>query len=272
MNWNLKNGCVTLHESDMYYVSFGHGKRNLIVLPGLSDGLATVYGKAVFLAKPYTMYFDDFTVYMFSRRNDLPIGHTIEQMAQDQTEALEKLGIEKTAVLGVSQGGMIAQAMALQDPQRIESLVLAVTAPCRNELIDERLNTWIACARAGDHKQLMIDTAEHSYSSAYLAKYRKLYPFLGAIGKPKTYDRFLANAEAILKYDRLDSISSIHCPTLIIGGEQDQIVGPNASYDMHERISGSELFMYPEQGHALYEEVPSFYGQVFHFVKTANEN
>ena len=30
--------------------------------------------------------------------------------------------------------------------------------------------------------------------------------------------------------------------------------------------------MYPEQGHALYEEVPSFYGQVFHFVKTANEN
>ena len=267
MSWNARNGCVTLPESDMYYAAFGHGKRNLIVLPGLSDGLATVYGKALLLAKPYSMFFNDFTVYMFSRRNDLPIGFTIEQMAQDQLEALDKLGIEKTAVLGVSQGGMIAQAMAVQDPQRIESLVLAVTAPCHNEIIDERVNDWIGYARAGNHKQLMIDTAEHSYSPAYLAKYRKIYPFLGALGKPKSYDRFLANAEAILKCDLLDSISSISCPTLIIGGEQDEIVGPNASYDMHEQITGSELYMYPDLGHGLYEEVPAFYGQVYYFVK-----
>ncbi len=269
MTRNLRNGCVTLHESDMYFVAFGHGKRNLIVLPGLSDGLATVNGKALLLAKPYTMFFDDFTVYMFSRRNSLPIGYSIEQMARDQFEALDKLGIENTAVLGVSQGGMIAQAMAVKEPKRIESLVAAVTAPCHNKLLEERLNTWIEYARARNHKQLMIDTAEHSYTPAYLEKYRKLYPFLGAIGKPKSYDRFIANAEAILNCNLLDSISSISCPTLIIGGEEDQIVGPDASYDMHDRIPNSELYMYPEYGHALYEEVPTFYGQVYQFVKQA---
>ena len=267
MSWNARNGCVTLHESDMYYAAFGHGKRNLIVLPGLSDGLATVYGKALLLAKPYSMYFDDFTVYMFSRRNDLPIGFTIEQMAQDQLEALDKLGIEKTAVLGVSQGGMIAQAMTISDPQRIESLVLAVTAPCHNEIIDERVNDWIGYARAGNHKQLMIDTAEHSYSPAYLAKYRKIYPFLGALGKPKSYDRFLTNAQAILCFDARAELKKIPCPTLIIGGTEDHIVGVEASKELAEAIPNSQLYLYPGLGHAAYEEAGDFNDRVFAFLK-----
>ena len=41
-----KNGCVDLGSTDMYYVSFGSGRRVFVVLPGLSDGLATVKGKA----------------------------------------------------------------------------------------------------------------------------------------------------------------------------------------------------------------------------------
>ena len=42
MNGNLKNGCVALDDTEMYYVSFGSVEKNLVVLPGLSDGLATV--------------------------------------------------------------------------------------------------------------------------------------------------------------------------------------------------------------------------------------
>ncbi|MBQ8955241.1 MAG: hypothetical protein IJ048_14135 [Clostridia bacterium] len=44
----------------------------------------------------------------------------------------------------------------------------------------------------------MIDTAEKGYSEARLEKYRRIYPIIGAIGKPKNYDRFLINARAIL--------------------------------------------------------------------------
>lgn len=48
-----KNGCVTVGDTEMYYVAFGDGKRNLVVLPGLSDGLTTVKGKAWLLAVPF---------------------------------------------------------------------------------------------------------------------------------------------------------------------------------------------------------------------------
>ena len=57
MLWNAKNGCLKIDDIDMDYVSFGHGNKVLIVLPGLSDGLLTVKGKALLLAKPYVDFF-----------------------------------------------------------------------------------------------------------------------------------------------------------------------------------------------------------------------
>ena len=46
MGKNLVNGCAKIGDTDMYYVSFGNGKKKMVVLPGLSDGLATVKSKA----------------------------------------------------------------------------------------------------------------------------------------------------------------------------------------------------------------------------------
>lgn len=59
-----KNGFVTIGDTDMYYVCFGTGKKKLVVLPGLSDGLATVKGKALLLSPPYKKLFRDYTVYI----------------------------------------------------------------------------------------------------------------------------------------------------------------------------------------------------------------
>lgn len=272
MLYNAKNGTVPIDDTEMCYVSFGHGKKALAVLPGLSDGLATVNGKALILAPPYREYFDEYTVYMFSRRNDLPQGFTIRDMAADQARALKALGIEKTAVMGVSQGGMIAQYIAVDYPEMVEKLVLVVTAPRAGELGSKCINDWIAFAEKGDHQQLMIDTAEKSYSPEKLKKYRRAYPVLGHVGKPKSYDRFLANARAILRFDATDDIKKIGCPTLIIGGGEDKIVGAEASRELKSLIPGSRLIMYPELGHALYEEAKGFYKQVFDFLESVNQH
>ena len=67
----------------------------------------------------------------------------------------------------------------------------------------------------------MIDTAEKSYSIEYLKKYRKLYPFIGRIGNPSRYTRFLCNAYSILQFNAFEELNRTACPTLIIGGETD---------------------------------------------------
>ena len=143
----MKNEKIAVGDTEMYYVSFGSGKRALIVLPGLSDGLATVKGKALLLAPPYRSFFKEFTVYMFSRKKEMPEGYTIRQMAEDQAAVMKALGIEKASVLGVSQGGMIAQYLAADHPEMVEKLVLAVTAPYANDTVKESVGTWIAMAK-----------------------------------------------------------------------------------------------------------------------------
>ncbi len=68
MIWNAKNGTIPIGNTKMSYVSFGLGKKALILLPGLSDGLATVDGKTLLLAIPYKLFFKDYTLFMFSRK------------------------------------------------------------------------------------------------------------------------------------------------------------------------------------------------------------
>ena len=270
MFWNAKNGRVDLNGRTMPYVSFGSGPKTLIILPGLSDGLATVEGKALLLAKPYAPYFHDFTIYMFSRMDPLPDDHSIRDMAADQAASLQALGVERANLLGVSEGGMIAQYLAIDHPELVEKLVLAVTAPCVNDVILSCVSNWMDMAERGDHKALMIDTAERSYSPAYLKKYRKMYPLLSFVGRPKTYDRFLANARAILSFDATADLPKIACPTLILGGEEDRIVGPEASRALADLIPNSALYLYPGLGHAAYEEAGDFNERVFGYIQTHN--
>ena len=64
MRKKIKNGTIVLDNTDLYYVSFGSGSKTLVVLPGLSDGLATVKGKAWILSLPYRKYLKEYTVFL----------------------------------------------------------------------------------------------------------------------------------------------------------------------------------------------------------------
>ena len=267
----MKNGRVEIGHTEMDYVCFGRGERKLVVLPGLSDGLATVKGKALMLASPYRRFFRDYTVYMFSRKEDMPEGYTIEAMADDQARAMGKLGIDAACVLGVSQSGMIAQCLAIRHPERVERLILAVTAPSANGTVRAAVSGWIDMARRGDHAALMVDTAEKMYSDAWLRRNRKLFPLLARFTKPSSYDRFLKNAQAILRFDARDALHSIGCPTLILAGSDDQTVGTDAAQELRRGIAGSVLHVYNGLGHGAYEEARDFYDRVRAFCDGTGE-
>ena len=268
MLWNAENGSVPIGDTEMYYASFGRGEKAVVLLPGLSDGLVTVKGKALLLASTYKPFFDQYTVYMFSRKNQMPRGYSIRDMASDQVAALKALGIERTSLWGVSQGGMIVQYMAIDYPELVEKLVITVSTPCPSEMTRECVSDWIRLAQQGDHKKLMIASVERIYSGDRLKSYRKLYPIIGLIRKPENYDRFIINAEAILGFDVSDEVGRIQCPTLIIAGDEDQIVGVEASYELHEKIPGSQLQVYPGLGHGVYEEAPDYNLRVLRFLES----
>jgi pimeloyl-ACP methyl ester carboxylesterase len=252
-------------DTEMDFVSFGKGVKKLVVIPGLSDGLMSVKGKALLLSPPYKKFVKKYTVYMFSRKNRMPEGYTIRQMAADQVTVMKQLGIDKACVLGVSQGGMISQYIAIDHPEMVEKLILAVTTPYANTVVQDAVNGWIGMVRKNDHSALMTDTAEKMYSDKYLEKNRKMFPVLARFSRPKDYDRFLKNAYAILGFDAREELGKIKAPTLIIAGEDDKTVGNDAPEEFRNVIVGSEVFVYPGLGHGTFEEAKDFYDRIYEF-------
>lgn len=262
-----KNGCVKIDSTEMYYVSFGTGTKKLVVLPGLSDGLATVKGKAFLLAGSYKKFFDTYTVYMFSRKEQMSEGYSMEQMADDQVTVMKQLGIDKASVLGVSQGGMIAQCIAIRHPEVMDKLILAVTSPWANDMLSSVVSTWIELAKKGDHILLMADTAKRMYSKEYLDKYERMLPIVARVTKPKSYERFYKNANAILRFDVRNDLRKISCPTYIIAGDDDNTVGNDAPHELKAGISNSELYIYEGLGHGAFEEAKDFYDRIYDFLQ-----
>ena len=266
MFMHARNGTVHLQDDTMYYIRFGSGSKNLIMLPGLGDGLTTVKGTAFPMALMYHAFAKDYTVYMFSRRNHLPEGYTTRDMARDLKSAMDILGITKAHLVGVSMGGMIAQHFAADYPESVDKLVLAVTCAQPNPTLVESLSEWISLVKQGDHTAFMDSNVRRIYSGAYYCKHRRLIPVMGRLTKPKSYDRFFIQAYACQAHCALDRLPAITSPALIIGGEQDRVLGGYASREIASAISGSTLKMYPEWGHGLYEEAVDFHQVILRFL------
>lgn len=265
MPCGAKNGTVPLGDGGMDYVSFGTGERILVMIPGLGDGLRTVKGMALSFSWLYRAYARAYRVYVFSRRNNLPEGCSIRDMAEDLKRAMDALGLSRADVLGVSQGGMIAQHLAAVHPEAVERLVLAVTAGWANPTVQAVAGRWAAWAEEGDYRRIVTDTAEQMYSERTLRRYRPLYPILGRVGRPQSLGRFLIQANACLGHDARGELGKIQCPALVIGGARDRVVG-DVSAELAAAIPGSGLYVYPELGHGAYEEAGDFNGRVLEFL------
>lgn len=265
--FNAKNLMTDIGGAKIPCAVFGKGKRNLIILPGLGDGLTTVKGKALPMALMYREFMKDFTVYMMSRREPLPEGFSTKDMAADIARFMEKQGIEKASVFGVSMGGMIAQHFASDFPEKTEKLILVVTAPKANEIMENCISEWAEQAEKGEGAKLMESNVRNMYSDEYYRKNRWLTPIIGKISVPKDCSRFLSMAKACLEHDAFSVLKDIKAPTLIIGGTEDRTVGAEASKILAAEIPGAEIFMYKELRHAVYEEAPDFNKRVLEFLK-----
>ncbi|WP_440897471.1 alpha/beta fold hydrolase [Amphibacillus sp. Q70] len=259
---------VTIGNTEMDYVVFGSGNKPFIIIPGLSDGLKTVRGQALTLSLYYKQFAKEFKLYVFSRKNQLEEGYTTQAMARDQKKAMEKLGLKDAYVMGISQGGMIAQHLAIEYPVWVKKLILGVTVSKQNATIQKVITNWVEMAEKNDYGTLMIDTMKKTYTEKGVKKYRLFFPILKRIGKPKSFKRFIIQANACLSHDAYDRLTEIQCPTLVIGGDSDKVVGEHSSEEMADRIKGSKLLIYSGLGHGAYEEAKDFNEQVMLFLKS----
>ena len=239
MLYNAKNGTLAFGDTTMDYIRFGTGERALIMLPGLGDSLRSMKGTALPMALMYRMFAKDFSVYMFSRLTELPAGYTTREMARDQAEVMDALGIAKADIFGVSMGGMIAQYLTIDFPEKVNKLILTVTSAEPTPLLRESIGEWMSLAKRGDHAAFMDSNLRRIYSAEYYRKNKWTAPLVGWLTKPKSYDRFFIQAEACLTHEAKEELHRICAPTLVVGGGKDLALGGEASVEIAAQIPGA---------------------------------
>ena len=168
--------------------------------------------------------------------------------------------------LSPRQGGMIAQWLAADFPEKVQKLILAVTTAKPSQLARERIEHWQKLSQSGNFKHLMLDIAKHSYTQKSYQKWRLLYNIMGRLGRIKDENRIAIQSQSCLTHDSLEVLKEIQCPTLILGALEDDVIGVKDSKELAKAISGCQLLILKHSGHALYEENKVFQEAICKFL------
>jgi pimeloyl-ACP methyl ester carboxylesterase len=181
---------------------------------------------------------------------------TVEAMADDAYAFITALGYSTIDAFSFSLGGMVAQALVVKHPDLVRKIVLTGTGPKGGKGIDKVAGTTYrdmlrAAVTRSDPKEFLFFNRDAAGKPAARA-------FVGRLAE-RTVDRdaaisvkaFRTQLKAIRNWGRgtPDDLSAITRPTLIANGDNDRMVPSGLSEDLHRRIKGSELIIYPDSGH-----------------------
>ncbi|MBR4196483.1 MAG: alpha/beta hydrolase [Synergistaceae bacterium] len=257
---------VRTESFTMDYLRFGNGKKPLVIIPGLSVQSVMKFSGAV--AESYKLLADDFTVYLFERRNELPSSYSVYDMSRDTAEAIRALKLGGVCLFGVSQGGMIAMKIAADNPGLVRSLILGSTSAHVTRTQFSVIDEWIQFAKAGNAEGLYLSFGEKLYPESVFEQSRKLLIDSAKTVTPEELTRFVILAEATKDFDAADDLKKIACPVLVIGSKDDKVLGGEASEKIFESLKdkpGCELFMYDGYGHAAYDTAPDYRERMLKF-------
>ncbi|MDK7049269.1 hypothetical protein QP324_11965, partial [Corynebacterium sp. UMB0012] len=102
--------------------------------------------------------------------------------------------------------------LAINQPDIVHKLVLAVTISEPNNTSNTTIKQWISLAKNNQLKELVWDSFQRSYSTHYIHKHHHLLKLLATITKVKEVDRFIILAQAILNFNVAAQLTKIKCP------------------------------------------------------------
>ena len=252
----IKTQFVKVGDIDMAYKKFGKGEP-ILLINGFGNSLDDWH--PIFLQK----LADNYTVITFDNRG---VGNTtfgdrkftIKQFAWDTNNFLEAINVTKTHVLGFSMGGRIAQELAVDNPDKIDKLIIHATACSgtkQEPAFPEVLNIL-------SDKKL---TADEMSEKLRTVLYPEGFDF-GTLPKSKVTvsDKTIAlQREAISQWPGVcKQLRDIDKDTLVIVGTEDNLAPPSNSLQISSEIPGAWLVQIKNAGHPLEMQFPEKFSNV----------
>lgn len=207
----------------------------------------------------------DFRVVTFDNRgvgdSDVPPGpYTMRQLAADAAAVLDAFELERAHVIGTSLGGMVAQELAIAEPERVDRLVLACTTP----------GGVTSYPMPQQTVKLMLEAAQLDPVVAMRRFVENALAPDAAFERPELVERILelrlsnrfdlggwqSQAMAGATFDALERLGEIQAPTLVLTGTADAVVDRRNSELLAECVPNARLELFPSLGHLFFWEDP----------------
>ena len=238
-----QSGTVQANGQELYYELHGEGPP-LVLLMGIGyDSSLWTLAQVPVLSTQFQVILVDNRDAGRSSKARQP--YTIADMADDLAGLLDALGIQRSHLLGLSMGGMIALEFALRHGDRLDRLVLAGTgaAPARSAVDPIQIWSWV---KANDATGEVFGGQQFVslFSTAFLRNHEAVCDtaeLLASNPYPMSPEAYGRQADAYRQFDALDRLAAITAPTLVVVGEQDLLTPPWIAREVAEAIPGARF-------------------------------
>jgi len=264
---------IRINDIDLYYEIHGPEDGSVLVLNnGVIMNAATSWAfQTAALSKHYRLLQYDCRG---QGQSDHPEGpYSMEMHADDLSGMLEALEIEKAHIAGISYGGEVAQAFALQYSQKTISLILADTVSEVRSELRYIVEGWIDALRSGDAGVFFNATVPWNFSPEFVRAHPELMVDAQKRYALLDFQAVTQLCECFLQVDFTSRLNEIKIPTCIIVGEKDLLKGMEYAQIIKREIPGAELHIFPGAGHATcWERAAEFNTVVLGFLAKQEAN
>lgn len=251
---------IKLSEVSINYELDGSGE-TVALLNGLTMDVNGWIGQVGEFSKHFKVLRHDCRGQGKSDKPDMPYTH--ELLAKDLNELMDRLGIVRAHLVGISNGGMIAEVFALNYPERVSKIVLVDTTSRISPILDRTLDAWIAAAHAGGIALLFDIALPSLFAESFIEKNAELIKTLKELSIERNTPQAVINlARGCKTLNVTERLNEINKPTLIIHGEEDILIPLKHAVLLHEKIKGSTLRVIKDCGHVPPVEKPEEFNRI----------
>ena len=181
---------------------------------------------------------------------------SLDDFVRDVTDVLHATAVSRAHIVGFSLGGMIAQALALQHPARVDRLVLLSAVAGRTAEERQRVQIRLATLREKGVAAIMGASQDRWFTPGFVARNPDLVARRMQQLQENHAPSYAAAYTVFSTSDLGEQLHAIHAPTLIATGEHDQGSNTRMARFMHGQIAGSQLEILPGLRHSILVEAP----------------
>jgi 3-oxoadipate enol-lactonase len=193
-------------------------------------------------------------------RSETPAGSiTVETLARGVVEVLDRLELERVSFCGLSLGGMVGMALALEAPERVDRLVLCCTAAYLGP--PEGWHERARLVRAGGTAAIAERVLERWFTERFRNEHPAVVKRFREMLEATPPEGYAACCEAIARWDARTSLDAIRAPTLVIAGAEDVATPPEDAAFLEKTIPSARLVVLPEAAHLANVERPELFNR-----------